>query len=67
MIEGVGQEAFTALNQEAQIHTQQKAQDQAQAAAVIQQVQREAQGFINEAQGAIYIERERQERERERE
>ena len=62
MIEGVRQQAFTALNQQTQIHIQQQAQYQAQAAAVIQQIEHKAQSFAYEAQGAM--QRERQERER---
>ena len=62
MIEGVRQEAVTALIQQEQTRTQQKAQDHAQAAAMIQQIEHQAQGFTYDAQGAM--QRERQERER---
>ena len=53
-LEGLRQEAVSALPQQEQEITQQRAQDHAQAAAQIQQIERQAQGFINEAQGAIY-------------
>ena len=68
IIEGVGQEAVSALLQQEHKYTQQRAQDHAQAAATIQQIEHQAQGFIDEAQGAIYEiqgarQKERQERE----
>ena len=53
MIEGVRQEAVTALLQQEQTHTQQKAQDHGKAAATIQRIEHQAQGFIYEAQGAM--------------
>ena len=55
MIEGVKQEAVSALLQKELIYTQQRAQDQAQAAAEIQQIKHQAQGLTNEAQGAVYM------------
>ena len=55
MLEGVTQEAVSALLEKGQNYTQQRAQDQAQAAAEIQQIKHQAQGLINEAQGAVYI------------
>ena len=69
MIEGVTQEAVSALLEKEQNYTQQRAQDQAQAAAEIQQIKHQAQGLINEAQGAVYIlegamQKEQQERQR---
>ena len=54
MIAGVTQDAASALLQQEQRFTQQRAQDHAQAAAEIQQIKHRAQGFINGAQGAIY-------------
>ena len=53
-IAGMTQEAVSALPQQEQRFTQQRAQDHAKAAAEIQQIKHQAQGFINEAQGAIY-------------
>ena len=54
MIAGATQDAVSALPQQEQRFTQQRAQDHAPAAAEIQQIKHQAQGFINEAQGAIY-------------
>ena len=61
------QQARQLLHEQAQTHIQHNAQDKTQAAAMIQQVQREAQGVIHEAHGAIYREKRERERERERE
>ena len=71
VIEGVRQEAVSALLQQEQTYTQQRAQDHAQVAAKVQRIEHQAQGFIYEAQGATYEvpgarQKERQERERER-
>ena len=55
MIEGVTQEAVSALLEKEQDYTQQRAQDQAQAAVEIQKIKHQAQGLINEAQGAVYV------------
>ena len=68
MIAGVKQEAVSTLHQKEQTYTQQRAQDQAQAAATIRQLEHQAQGFVSEAQGVIYElqgarQKERQERE----
>ena len=68
MLDGVKQEAVPALLQKEQKYTQQRAQDQAQAAATIRQREHQAQGFVSEAQGVIYElqgarQKERQERE----
>ena len=61
-LEGLRQEAVSALlQQEHKEYTQQGAQDHAQAAAQIQQIERQAQGFTYEVQGAR--QKERQERE----
>ena len=49
---GVRQEAVTALLQQEQQHTQQRAQGHAQAVATIQQIERQAQCLIYEVQGA---------------
>ena len=71
MVEGVRQEAVSALLQQELRFTQQGAQDQAQPAAHIQQIEHQTQNVINEAHGAIYeVQGARQknnERERERE
>lgn len=52
-VEIAKQQARQLLHEKTQTHIQQNAQDQAQAAAMIQQVQREAQGVTHEAHGAI--------------
>ena len=54
MIPGATQDAVSALLQQEQIFTQQRAQDHAQAAAEIQQIKHQAQGFVNGTQGAVY-------------
>ena len=55
------QEAVSALLQQEQQYTQQRAQDRAQVVAKFQQIEHQAQGFIYELQGAR--QKERQERE----
>ena len=64
--EGVRREAVTALLQQEQKHTQQQAHDQAQAAARIQQIEHQAQGFIYTKHKVLCIEKGKRERERER-